>query len=86
LFIHVTADLIDIGSRSQFTLQLHAVQPVRIYRRLLIGQVTFWTPQGEIILYKGKYQGAIGPRPSLIHLDRRIDAPVLPVPIRNKQE
>lgn len=69
LFVHVTADLIDIGSINQWTLQLHAVQPVRIYPGLLIGQVTFWMPTGEIALYEGKYQGSLGPKESLIHLD-----------------
>jgi DNA invertase Pin-like site-specific DNA recombinase len=37
----------DIGSYGQLTLQLHAVQPVRIYPGLLIGQVTLWVPHGE---------------------------------------
>lgn len=69
LFVHCTADLIDIGSFGQLTLQLHAVQRVRIYPGLLVGQVTFWVPQGEIVLYEGKYQGSEGPRPSLVHRD-----------------
>lgn len=69
LFVHVTADLIDIGSISQLTLQLHAVQPVRVYPGLVIGQVTFWTVLGEIDPYQGKYQGTRGPQESLIHLD-----------------
>ncbi|MFG1879317.1 hypothetical protein ACGFIV_31205 [Sphaerisporangium sp. NPDC049003] len=69
LFVHVTADLIDIGSVNQWTLQLHAVQPVRIYPGLLIGQVTFWTPQGDVVLYSGKYQGSRGPQESQIHRD-----------------
>ncbi|MFI9078777.1 dCTP deaminase [Streptomyces sioyaensis] len=69
LFVHVTADLIDIGSHGQLTLQLHAVQPVRIYPGMLIGQVTFWTVTGEVVLYDGKYQGSDGPRPSQIHRD-----------------
>lgn len=69
LFIHVTADLIDIGSHNQWTLQLHAVQPLKIYPRMLVGQVTFWTVEGQIELYHGKYQGAIGPQPSLIYND-----------------
>lgn len=72
LFVHCTADLIDIGSYGQFTLQLHAVQPVRIYPGMLIGQVTFWLPQGDIVLYEGKYQGSHGPRPSLVHRDFEI--------------
>ncbi|MGW0604023.1 dCTP deaminase [Streptomyces sp. NPDC002640] len=73
LFVHVTADLIDIGSYGQLTLQLHAVQPVRVYPGMLIGQVTFWTPEGEITLYDGKYQGSDGPRPSEIHRDFEAD-------------
>src|SRR5260221_2524124 len=31
LFVHITADLIDIGSINQWTLQMHCVQPVRSY-------------------------------------------------------
>ncbi|WP_455834126.1 dCTP deaminase [Pseudarthrobacter siccitolerans] len=64
LFINITADLIDLGSFNNWTLQLHAVQPLRIYPGMLIGQVTFWIPQGARSLYRGKYQGATGPRAS----------------------
>src|SRR5438034_1155900 len=38
IFIDITADLIDLGSINQWTLQLHAVQPVRVYPGMLIGQ------------------------------------------------
>lgn len=69
LFVHVTADMIDIGSHNQWTLQLYAVQPVRVYPMMRIGQVTFWKPQGDIVLYTGKYQGSRGPWSSQIHLD-----------------
>lgn len=69
LFVHVTADLIDIGSHNQWTLQFHAVQPVRIYPGMRIGQVTFWHPDGKIELYRGKYQGSMGPRGSEVHRD-----------------
>lgn len=64
LFVHVTADLIDIGSHNQWTLQLHCIQPLRLYAGMSVGQVTFWTVQGEVILYSGKYQGSRGPSPS----------------------
>lgn len=67
LFIHITADLIDVGSINQWTLQLHCVQPVRLYPGIRIGQVTFWTIQGSITPYRGKYQGSRGPTPSQIH-------------------
>jgi dCTP deaminase len=69
LFIHVTSDIIDIGSHNQWTLQLHSVHPLRLYPGMLIGQVTFWTVKGEIELYKGRYQGTKGPCESLIYQD-----------------
>ncbi|MGW7543138.1 dCTP deaminase [Streptomyces sp. NPDC054770] len=69
LFVHVTADLIDIGSINRWTLQLHAVQPVKIYPGMRIGQVTFWRPLGEIELYAGKYQGSTLPMPSQVYRD-----------------
>jgi len=69
LFVHVTADLIDIGSHNQWTLQLHAVQPLRIVPGLEIGQVTFWKVEGAVTLYEGKYQGSRGPQESLSYRD-----------------
>lgn len=64
LFIHMTADLIDLGDPQRWTLQLHVVQPLKIYPGMLVGQVTFWQPLGERIMYDGKYRGATGPRAS----------------------
>lgn len=69
LFIHITADIIDIGSYNQWTLQLYAVQPVKVYYRMLIGQVTFWQVFGSVKLYSGKYQGTRGPCESRIYED-----------------
>jgi dCTP deaminase len=64
LFVHITADLIDIGSYGRFTLMLHAVQPLRVYAGMRIGQVTFWSTTGDVQLYEGKYQGSELPMPS----------------------
>lgn len=69
LFINITADLIDLGSISQLTLQLNAVQPVTIYPGMQIGQVTFWTPCGKIKKYDGRYRDSKGPVPSKMYLD-----------------
>lgn len=69
LFVHITADLIDIGYVGQFTLMMHAIQPVRIYPGMRIGQVTFWKVIGDINLYTGKYQGSKGPRESEVYRD-----------------
>jgi dCTP deaminase len=70
LFVHVTADLIDIGSYGNVTFQLYATLPVTIYPGMAIAQATFWVPKGEIKLYDGKYQGSDGPQPSRIHMDK----------------
>jgi dCTP deaminase len=64
LFVHITADLIDIGSCNQLTLQLTAMQPVHIYPGMLIGQVTFWRVEGPIEHYRGKYQNLQSPSSS----------------------
>lgn len=41
LFIHVTADLMDIGLHAQLSLQLNPIHPVRVYPDMRIGHVTF---------------------------------------------
>lgn len=69
LFVHVTADLIDIGSIGQVTFQLFATQNVKLYAGMQVGQVSFWVPRGEIQLYSGKYQGSQGPQASKVYKD-----------------
>ena len=69
LFVHITADLIDIGSIGNTTFQFYATKNIKIYSGMLIGQVSFWVPKGKILLYDGKYQKSIGPKASLIHKD-----------------
>ncbi|MEU6355750.1 PEP/pyruvate-binding domain-containing protein, partial [Streptomyces sp. NPDC047072] len=69
LFINLSASLGDIGYEGQWTLQLYTVNRVRVYPGMTIGQMMWWRPQGEIELYDGKYQGAVGPRASDIHKD-----------------
>jgi len=71
LFIDITADLIDLGSIGQLTLQLHAVVPVRVYPLMLIGQVTFWQVDGVVRVYSGKYKGLQSPVASLAYVDAR---------------
>jgi dCTP deaminase len=67
LFVHITADLIDLGWHGQSTLMLHSVQPVTVYPGMRIGQVTFWSVLGDPKLYDGKYQGSRGPMASQAH-------------------
>ena len=69
VFIDITADLIDLGSINQWTLQIHAVHPVRVYPGMLIGQVTFWHTFGRRKQYCGKYACHTSPVPSMSYLD-----------------
>jgi dCTP deaminase len=69
IFINITSDLVDLGAIGRWTMQLHAVQPARIYTGMSIGQMTFWEVLGKRRLYHGKYQGATGPGESLAHRD-----------------
>ncbi|WP_328744913.1 deoxycytidine triphosphate deaminase [Streptomyces sp. NBC_00285] len=80
LFINLSASLGDIGYEGQWTLQLYTVNQVRVYPGMTIGQMMWWRPQGEIELYDGKYQGAVGPRASDIHkdFDRQLSRQRLP--------
>lgn len=69
LFVHITADLIDIGYVGKTTFQLFATMPIMIYPNMKIAQVTFWNVDGDITLYEGKYQGGQGPQVSKTYLD-----------------
>lgn len=69
MFVHITADLIDIGFYGKSTLQLHNLLPIILYPNMPIAQVTFWKPKGEISLYNGKYQNAEQPISSKIFKD-----------------
>jgi dCTP deaminase len=56
IFLNVTADLGHLGSCSHWTLELTVVQPVRIYPRMQIGQVSFWlTDESSSHRYRGRY-------------------------------
>jgi deoxycytidine triphosphate deaminase len=69
LFINLSAALGDIGFVGQWTLQLVAVHPLRVYQGMKIGQIMWWKPKGKIIPYQGKYQGSAGPQSTLIYKD-----------------
>jgi dCTP deaminase len=69
LFVHVTADLIDIGSHGNVTFQFFSTLPIRITPGMKIAQVSFWEPIGEIELYRGKYQNSRGPMASRVYSD-----------------
>lgn len=59
LFLQVSADLGQLGACHQWTLEMVAVQPIRVYAGMRIGQVSFWVPEGLRQPYQG-YYGRIG--------------------------
>lgn len=89
LFINLSASLGDIGFIGQWTLQLYAINRIKIYPRMAIGQMMWWQPAGTIQLYAGKYQGSRGPRASAIHIDHRpktaVDLPGLDDQVEREQ-
>lgn len=55
LFLQISADLGNLGDAHKWTLELTCVQPIIIYPYMIIGQVSFWVPEGNIKLYDGEY-------------------------------
>lgn len=56
LFLQITADLGHLGAKHRWTLELKVVQPLIVYPMMKIGQVSFWSVEGnQDLLYNGKY-------------------------------
>ena len=70
LFVHVTAGFGDVGFKGFWTLEIHCIQPIRIYAGVEVCQVYYHTIEGEYAEYvSGKYQNNKGIQASLLHLD-----------------
>jgi len=67
LFVHVTAGFGDVGFRGFWTLEMFAVQPVRIYAGVQICQIFYHQIAGEYANYvSDKYQNNRDIQPSLL--------------------
>ncbi|MCA9193752.1 MAG: dCTP deaminase [Planctomycetales bacterium] len=68
LFVHVTSGFGDVGFRGFWTLEMFAVQPIRIYAGTQICQIFFHTVLGDIHEYdSAKYQNNHDIQPSLMY-------------------
>ena len=83
LFVHVTAGFGDVGFEGYWTLEMFAVQPIRIYAGVEIAQIFYHTIEGEITEYSSnKYQHNRDIQPSLLfkewqdHDDRQMRLPL----------
>jgi dCTP deaminase len=67
LFVHVTAGFGDVGFCGYWTLEMFAVQPVRIYAGVAICQIFYHDIRGDFAEYKSdKYQNNSDIQPSLL--------------------
>jgi dCTP deaminase len=67
LFVHVTAGFGDVGFCGFWTLEMFAVQPVRIYAGVPICQIFYHELTGDIVEYSSdKYQHNHDIQPSLL--------------------
>jgi dCTP deaminase len=68
MFVHITAGFGDVGFCGFWTLEMLAVQPVRIYAGVQVCQIFYHTVEGAITQYEsGKYQRNSGIQPSLLY-------------------
>ena len=68
LFVHVTAGFGDVGFRGHWTLEMFAVQPVKIYPGVPICQIFYHQIDGAIREYSSdKYQNNHDIQPSLLY-------------------
>ena len=66
LFVHVTAGFGDVGFAGFWTLEMFAVQPVRVYAGVPICQIFYHELTGDITEYASKYQHNNDIQPSLL--------------------
>jgi dCTP deaminase len=75
LFVHVTAGFGDVGFCGYWTLEMFAVQPIRIYPGVPICQIFYHQIVGEIVEYHSdKYQHNRDIQPSLLHRELNPDS------------
>ncbi len=66
MFVQLAANLGHTGASHCWTLEICVVKPLRIYPRLKVGQVSFWSNCGEIDPYRGQYARVSEPHESML--------------------
>jgi dCTP deaminase len=67
LFVHVTAGFGDVGFCGYWTLEMYAIQPVRVYPGVPICQIFYHQILGDITEYRSdKYQNNSDIQPSML--------------------
>ncbi len=66
LYIHVTAGFGDVGFKGYWTLEIHCVEPIKIYPNVEICQIYYHSLEGESMPYIGNYQDNKGIQQSML--------------------
>jgi len=66
LFLQVSANLGHTTSIHQWTLEMVALKPIKIYPGMIIGQISFWKNYGNVSKYSGKFGKFNDPQEFLI--------------------
>ncbi|MCB2155947.1 dCTP deaminase [bacterium] len=70
MFVHITAGFGDVGFSGFWTLEIAALQPIRIYAGVSICQIFYHQIEGDFETYKsGKYQDNHDIQPSMLYRD-----------------
>lgn len=65
LFLQISADLGHTTSSHCWTLEIVATKPIRLYRNMIIGQVSFWENDGAVVPTDFTYANYNNPQESL---------------------
>jgi len=70
VFVHVCAGFGDVGFKGFWTLEIHVIQPIRVYAGVGICQIYYHSIQGAYDSYvSGKYQNNTGIQASMLYKD-----------------
>jgi dCTP deaminase len=59
VWIQVSAPLGHTGAIIRWTLEIRVTQPIRLHRGMLIGKVAFWSVNGDVVQYDGRYANSV---------------------------
>jgi dCTP deaminase len=59
VWIQVSAPLGHTGAIIRWTLEIRVSQPIRLHRAMMIGKVAFWSVNGEVVQYNGRYANSV---------------------------
>lgn len=66
LHLQISADLGHTGTYHKWTLEIRASMPIKVYKGMRIGQVSFWENMGEVTPYIGHYKNYSVPKEAII--------------------